>query len=185
GIKILTNLFKSLELNVIDMINMVALKKNPLKYRNNDIQKGLCNYDKVCKILSENSKMRKKLGRNFAVIVVKINDIKDIKKTFGKKLSDRIFVETATIIKNNSRIVDMVGKWKDDEIVVILPWLSKKNAFTIAKNFEKTVQNHKYKKIGKLISISTEVIGCNEKDRFDDIVKKIDDASRQDSKRQN
>lgn len=56
----------------------------------------------------------------FGVLYAGVDDFEEINKTFGTVAGDKILKMVAQTIQNNIRFFDFVGRWKNDEMVVIL-----------------------------------------------------------------
>jgi len=61
----------------------------------------------------------------FGVLYADVDDFEEINKTFGTVVGDKILKMVAQTIQNNIRFFDFVGRWEDDEMVVILSNIEK------------------------------------------------------------
>ncbi|MFK7779753.1 MAG: GGDEF domain-containing protein [Candidatus Gracilibacteria bacterium] len=58
---------------------------------------------------------------NFSILLMDIDDFKPINDTYGHQIGDDVLQKLATILKNNFRKNDTVGRWGGEEFMIILP----------------------------------------------------------------
>lgn len=56
----------------------------------------------------------------FSVLMIDVNNFKDINDTFGHVTGDEVLVHTAKYITNSLRSSDYVGRWGGDEFLIVL-----------------------------------------------------------------
>jgi len=167
---------KKIPLRIHKKLNFDNIDKRNINEDDFDPTTGLCNRNKIYDILTKSINRNHRFGEKFCIMVISIDNFLSIKNTFGEKLYKDILIETSNIATQNSRIVDIVGRWKNDDFIIILPEASKSSAATMAENLRKSIQEHRYKKIGKLLTASIGVTQCLSSDDIEDIVKKVDFA---------
>ena len=62
----------------------------------------------------------KKYRIPFGVLYVDIDHLKRVNETYGESVGDQILRMVAKTLSNNVRFVDIVGRWKSDEFLVII-----------------------------------------------------------------
>lgn len=60
-------------------------------------------------------------GRPFTVLIADIDNFKKINDTYGHDAGDHILISLGTLIKDNIRKQDFVGRWGGDELILLLP----------------------------------------------------------------
>ncbi|MEW5803524.1 MAG: GGDEF domain-containing protein [bacterium] len=71
--------------------------------------------------------------QSFSIVLFDIDYFKIVNDTYGHQVGDLILKDVAAIIKNNSRSIDIVGRFGGDEFLVILPNTQIESALTFAE----------------------------------------------------
>lgn len=82
-----------------------------------------------------------RFGSIFSVIFMDIDDLKKVNDKFGHLTGSRVLIETARILQNNLRKVDIIIRYGGDEFVIIMPQTSKESGFMVADRLRKTIEN--------------------------------------------
>lgn len=80
----------------------------------------------------------------FSVLMIDIDDFKQINDTLGHDFGDFVLEEVATIIKNILRENDIVIRYGGEEFLVLLPNTSLKNGFKIAQKILQEITKHPF-----------------------------------------
>ncbi len=80
-----------------------------------------------------------KCGSSFSLMVIDIDDFKDVNDSFGHLTGDEVLKEIAASIKNCTRDVDLCFRYGGDEFVVILPNTTKEQAGAIGERIQSTL----------------------------------------------
>ncbi|MDI3472870.1 MAG: two-component system, cell cycle response regulator [Thermotogaceae bacterium] len=78
---------------------------------------------------------------DFSLIVIDLDNFKQINDAFGHLFGDLVLKKLAKIIKSSIRELDSVFRYGGDEFVVVLPGISKKIAREIAERLLKNIRN--------------------------------------------
>jgi diguanylate cyclase (GGDEF)-like protein len=78
---------------------------------------------------------------DFSLIVIDLDNFKQINNAFGHLFGDLVLKKLAKIIKSSIRELDSVFRYGGDEFVVVLPGISKKIAREIAERLLKNIRN--------------------------------------------
>lgn len=62
-----------------------------------------------------------KMDKKFALIMLDLNNFKEINDSFGHQKGDDILVHVATILNDFGRKDDLVARWGGDEFVMLVP----------------------------------------------------------------
>ena len=125
-------------------IKLSALNKELKKLSQTDKLTSLYNRAKLDSILENEMKIIKRYKDFTSLAIIDIDHFKDINDTHGHNVGDIILKELATILKENIRETDYVGRWGGEEFLVILPRTNERNAVITAENLRKTIENHKF-----------------------------------------
>lgn len=71
--------------------------------------------------------------RNGSLILVDIDQFKQVNDTYGHQIGDKILKQVCTIIKNSIRKTDFAARWGGEELAVYLPGADLYNGFQIAE----------------------------------------------------
>jgi diguanylate cyclase (GGDEF)-like protein len=80
-----------------------------------------------------------KCGRSFSLMVIDIDDFKDINDRFGHLTGDEVLKEIAASIKKCIRDDDLCFRYGGDEFVIILPNTTKEQAGVIGERIQSTL----------------------------------------------
>lgn len=124
----------------------------------------LWNRNKIFDFLDTELKRGERENTPTGVVMIDIDHFKRINDRYGHLIGDEVLVEVADRLRSAIRPYDRIGRYGGDEILVVLPNCSNKEAKNIAKRLYDSVANEKIPtEVGSLkINIS---IGCvsNEK----------------------
>jgi diguanylate cyclase (GGDEF)-like protein len=79
---------------------------------------GISNQSTVFKELKKQYEIARRFDRNFSVIMIDIDDFKNVNDVFGHSAGDEALKCLASIIKNNVREVDIKGRYGGDEFII-------------------------------------------------------------------
>jgi diguanylate cyclase (GGDEF)-like protein len=88
-----------------------------------------------------------RVKRNKSILSIMMFDIDDFKKfndQYGHLAGDIILKETSSIIKSNSREIDLIGRYGGDEILMALPMTEIEKAKEIAERIRRMVEKHRF-----------------------------------------
>lgn len=103
---------------------------------------GLYNSRHLKRVLGEESKRSIRYGRSFSFIMLDIDYFKIYNDRHGHLRGDEVLRTLAGLLLQNTRDVDMVFRYGGEEFSVIIPEVSKQEAFTMAERIRRVVQDH-------------------------------------------
>lgn len=119
---------KKLEhLSRMDGLTEVLNRRALLEKLDEEIEMAVCNH------------------RSLAVILFDLDDFKLINDNYGHLAGDLVLKNIAQLIKENLRTIDTVGRYGGDEIMVLLPGLTKDKAEIVKTRIETAVANKIFK----------------------------------------
>lgn len=80
-------------------------------------------------------------GAWLAVIIVDLNDFKNVNDTYGHQIGDAVIKHVAMILEGCCRPTDVVARYGGEEFVMILPGAGRKVVERIARIAEETIRN--------------------------------------------
>jgi len=152
--------------------------KELLKLSITDKLTGLYNRLKLDNVLQENMDRAFRYNTIFSVIIIDIDFFKNINDTFGHQVGDDVLKESAKLLKNNIRKVDLIGRWGGEEFLIVCPQTPLSGAKVLALELNKIIKNYKFTTYAKNVTIS---IGCacykpKVTSTYDEIVSNADKA---------
>jgi diguanylate cyclase (GGDEF)-like protein len=93
--------------------------------------------------LDESANDRFKQGsvgtRNVSLILIDLDNIHEVNDKFGPRAGDQVFIETAKVLRSNTRPGDICARLAGDEFAVFLPDTKLEDALGIAKRIREAV----------------------------------------------
>lgn len=174
---------KELEERAHLLQEMVEKRTKSLKQAYDELS-DLINRDRLTKVASRhyfeeallNEQRRfKNFQRNYALILLDIDDFKQINDTNGHLIGDDILKTVAATISNIARKTDVVARWGGDEFVILLPETGVDTAYELAEAMRQAVENGDYP-ITLAITLSIGISGSRADDHARNVFKLVDDA---------
>jgi len=110
--------------------------------------------------------------REFSLIMFDIDHFKDVNDNYGHDIGDNILIELTKLVSEHIREEDIFARWGGEEFMIIVN-TDVINAERFANKLRKRIDNHKFKDIEN-ITCSFGVVGYRRVDKFDTIVKRVD-----------
>lgn len=114
--------------------------------------------------------------KNYSMILLDIDFFKKINDKYGHHVGDKILVEFAKIVKENTRKSDMLFRWGGEEFLILLPNTDIEGAARTADKILKKVRNHQYPAIEKGMTVSAGVAENRDNLDKDNFFKRVDKA---------
>jgi diguanylate cyclase (GGDEF)-like protein len=112
----------------------------------------------------------------FTVLLIDIDNFKQVNDRWGHATGDEVLVKTASIFQTMIRKQDLVGRWGGEEFLVIVPGLC--NANMLAERLRSEIANTKYSHGTASFGITVSIgVACAKlSDPIDEILKNADKA---------
>jgi len=150
-------------------------EKALLEYANKDSLTKVFNRRKIEVILSSQIREAKKTNSVFSIIFFDIDNFKLVNDEFGHVKGDRVLITMSTLVSNNIRKTDFLGRWGGEEFIIILPNTTSQEAFKIANNLRDLISQSNFN-IKKTITSSFGITQYKKNDTKKEIVKRADEA---------
>lgn len=163
----------------ITKIKNLELKLNDQALR--DYLTGVDNRRSLNEKLTQEFSPSLRYKRSLSLLMIDIDNFKEINDTYGHSIGDEVLVILALKIKKIVRDSDTIGRYGGDEFIVILPEVDREQALVLAerirKEFEKSTVDV-IKKNNRKITISTGIstLSDNLYSSSDDLIKSADEA---------
>jgi diguanylate cyclase (GGDEF)-like protein/PAS domain S-box-containing protein len=111
----------------------------------------------------------------FSIIIIDIDLFKEVNDTYGHLVGDDILKRMAILIKENARVVDIVGRWGGEEFMVICENTNGKGAYDLSEKIRLVVEAYHFKEVGTK-TISVGVASMEKGLEIKGLIKRADDA---------
>lgn len=119
-----------------------------------DFLTGLANRrDFLDKAQKEESRFNRS-GKPFSILLLDIDNFKNINDTYGHACGDRVIVNIARSLENTLRKQDIVARWGGEEFICLLPETDIENGSEVAEKIRSTVAGSKNEYAGDVVCVT-------------------------------
>ncbi|WP_456384747.1 GGDEF domain-containing protein [Persephonella sp.] len=136
---------------------------------------GLYNRRYIFRKLEEEIERSRRYGTDLCVILLDVDDFKNINDRYGHDVGDVVLKSIADILRSNTRNVDTVGRLGGEEFVIICPETDAFRGRVVAEKIRKSVEELQVLSLPK-ISISVGVADFRGYEGPAELLKKADIA---------
>ena len=140
---------------------------------------GLPNARSLSLRFDEESSRARRTGRNFQVVMLDLDEFKNVNDTYGHKLGDRMLREVAALIQSQLREYDFLARYAGDEFVALVQEVAGTQVEELCLRIENVVSKFslpvgksQHARVG--ISIGTATFGADG-DSLDQLLNAADD----------
>jgi two-component system cell cycle response regulator len=105
----------------------------------------LFNHRHMHELLHEEFERTKRSNEPLALLMLDLDRFKQVNDTYGHPTGDVILYETARMLHETAREIDMVGRYGGEEFIVVLPGTDEEAALQFAERVRQAVEQHTYK----------------------------------------
>lgn len=142
--KLLENFNEKLELQVKEKTRELE------KLAMTDKLTGIFNRVKLDNDLETNFNYFKNFGENFSIIIIDIDNFKNVNDTHGHQVGDIILQELTHQIQKNIRSTDVLGRWGGEEFLVICSKSDMNTSYDLAEKLRKNIEEYSFSRVKKL-----------------------------------
>ena len=95
-------------------------------------------------VLAREIERSKRFSHDFSLVLIDIDEFKRCNDRYGHPTGDSLLKKLATLLMNQSRIMDSVFRYGGDEFIVLFPETSKKDAVILAQRIELSIKEEKF-----------------------------------------
>jgi len=136
---------------------------------------GLYNRIMLDKHLDYNYASYIRYEKVYSIALLDIDLFKLVNDNYGHQVGDDVLQRVASIIKENIRSTDIVGRWGGEEFLIISPSTDIEGAKRLAEHIRIKIQDTKFEAIENL-TISAGVVQVGSEVTDENILKKVDEA---------
>ena len=124
---------------------------------------NIYNRHKLDETLEIEKKRADRYNSSFGIMILDIDHFKKINNLYGHHVGDTVLKEFSTLLKDNSRDTDIIGRWGGEEFLIIVPETNKESIELFAQNIRKRVEFNSFELVEHLtVSIGTTIYKKNE-----------------------
>lgn len=115
---------------------------------------GLCNRHQLDETLAQEVARSHRYGDTFCVLMLDIDHFKAVNDSHGHQAGDRVLAEFAQLLRQQTRDVDIVGRWGGEEFLVVCPSTELVGAAALAEKLRAAMAAHDFGPVGhKTVSV--------------------------------
>ena len=105
---------------------------------------GLDNRRHLNERIDEMFQHAQRLSEPFSVVMCDLDKFKSVNDTYGHQAGDEVLKQLASILKDEAREIDRVGRYGGEEFMLLLPGTVLDAAVTFAERVRKHVERHTF-----------------------------------------
>ena len=102
-----------------------------------------------------------------------MDDFKNVNDSFGHAIGDEVLKEISSILRNNVRRTDIVGRWGGEEFLIVCTNTDIHGAKETAEKLHTYINSHQFPEIEKMTA-SFGIAQCGEDESIKDLFVRID-----------
>ncbi|WP_413700221.1 GGDEF domain-containing protein [Psychromonas sp. KJ10-10] len=110
--------------------------------------------------------------QEFSIVLFDIDGFNEINKNLGTLEGDRILIDVAKMLKKNTRKTDFIGRWGEEEFLILCPVCKSEQAVVLAEKLRAKI--YRTLQDGIELSASFAVAQSDESESLDDLIKRVD-----------
>ncbi len=111
---------------------------------------GLYNRLKLDEDIAHEVSRSQRNKSEFSIILLDIDHFKYVNDTYGHLIGDQALKEFSTLLKNNLRASDILGRWGGEEFLIICPDSNLDGCQKLAEQLREKINDHPFPKVGTL-----------------------------------
>ncbi len=168
---------------IIKANKMLKQAQKDIELKNTELNKlaitdnltNLFNRRKLEELLKDELNRSSRFNHTFGLAILDIDHFKEVNDTHGHQIGDEILIEFASVLKNNLRKTDFVGRLGGEEFIIICPESNLQDVTDLMEAFRVKIANHNFKSIvNKTASFGVTI--SKEGDTIDSLIKRADTA---------
>lgn len=115
-----------------------------------DFLTGLYNRHKLNRVLADEVENNRRSGSGFGVILLDVDDFKQVNDSFGHQAGDTVLRELAALLSSNVRGTDAVGRWGGEEFIVIARTEEPAGLLELAEKLRRLIEAQDFAVVGSV-----------------------------------
>lgn len=136
---------------------------------------GCYNRLKLDSLLESEHEKFEQCSKEFGVIMIDLDFFKQVNDNYGHAIGDSVLKESAKIIRNSVREMDIVGRWGGEEFMIICPNTNETQAVALAERVRKSISQYDFEHTGqRTASLGVSIVKTS--DTFETLNSRADSA---------
>lgn len=135
---------------------------------------GLYNRKSLQEDLQKEWAKCKRKAVSFCVIILDIDNFRDINETFGHTSGDQLIRELSTMLRNAVRLSDKVYRYGGEEFLILVPETAIETVAVVGERIRESVEQQHFKGIHKTVTISMGIAQSEEDINIDILINRAD-----------
>jgi diguanylate cyclase (GGDEF)-like protein len=114
-------------------IENVGLHETVQRQAVTDELTGLYNHRRFQEAMESEVERAKRFGQEMGLVMLDIDDFKQVNDTYGHQQGDLVLAEVARILRESSREIDSPARYGGEELAVVLPQTDLEGAYNLAE----------------------------------------------------
>ncbi|MBL1140985.1 MAG: GGDEF domain-containing protein [Proteobacteria bacterium] len=116
-----------------------------------------------------------RFDRSFTILYFDIDKFKNINDSFGHHIGDTVLIEITKLVRKSIRKIDTLSRIGGEEFSIIVPEISKSDAYKMADKIRSAVENHHFT-LGEKVTISIGVAEYSKNMHKEELISQADKA---------
>jgi len=163
-------------MKLVSFIDKIAIeeKNRELKYLViRDSMTSLLNHENIFIRLNEEIVRAKRIQYALALMMIDIDEFKEINDQYGHQAGDDVIVKVAQILVDTCRETDIIGRYGGDEFIIIMPNTTLQDAGVLAERLREKVEALEFSK-GMRINVSGGISELGNHEYAEELIKSVD-----------
>ncbi len=127
------------------VVGLRESRERLLQSTSRDFLTGLYNHAYFQQKLLDEIERGKRYGRTLSLLIIDLDRFKAINDTLGHPVGDSVVVQLANLLRENTRVNDIVARYGGDEFAIILPETGAEAAFDAAEMIRARVEGFSFR----------------------------------------
>ncbi|MBW2978079.1 diguanylate cyclase [Candidatus Woesearchaeota archaeon] len=113
-------------------------------------------------------------GNPISLMLLDIDDFGNYNNSYGHQQGDFLLKGISKLLKENTRVIDIVGRYGGEEFIILLPDTKSTEAVQVAERIRSVIENHTF---NEKVTVSIGLISCMDKRmRAEELIREADKA---------
>lgn len=170
--------------NALEKANqLIASANQEIETKNQTLKKlattdkltGLYNRNRLDELLQKEIERSQRYSHQFSLCIIDIDFFKQVNDNYGHIIGDQVLETFAQLLRTDTRVTDILGRWGGEEFVILFPETPVPQAHKQLESLRQTISQHRFAQIGQ-ITASFGLTHYQTNDTPTSILKRADDA---------
>ncbi len=115
-----------------------------------DVLTGIYNRRRILEEINELISRAKRYDFDFCVAMIDLDHFKKVNDKYGHNVGDDILRQFSSVVKNNLRESDVLGRWGGEEFIILIPNTDKDGAYKLIDRIRERIAHYTFDTVGKI-----------------------------------